>query len=191
MHDGGMICAGLCFICAHKTGPGRFITSIMDKSCWRRSIHGRQQRETLLPRSSAKLISRSKQRAKARAARWRKLVWNVPFNGLSVLYDQLTDALLDNYEGEVLACMQEVQRAAAADGTDIDNEFIAGMLANTRRMTPYAPSMLLDYRAGREMEIAAIYDAFLNCAAEHGIACPTATMVRDRLRDKQAQLDVL
>ena len=54
-----------------------------------------------------------------RYGRWEKLVWNVPFNGLSAALNQTTDLLLGSPQGEALvrSLMEEViasARAAAA-----------------------------------------------------------------------------
>jgi 2-dehydropantoate 2-reductase len=36
-------------------------------------------------------------------ARWRKLVWNIPFNGLTVVLNATTDHLMNNPETKELA----------------------------------------------------------------------------------------
>ena len=56
--------------------------------------------------------------ADLRYGRWEKLVWNIPFNGLSAVLDQTTDRLIDTPAGEALVrdLMEEV--IAAARGVD-------------------------------------------------------------------------
>ena len=51
-------------------------------------------------------------------ARWEKLVWNIPYNGLCALTGQTTDRLMDHgpTRGEVIALMHEVIAGANAQG---------------------------------------------------------------------------
>ena len=117
-------------------------------------------------------------------ARWRKLVWNIPFNGLSVVLDASTDELLADPATRRLVTdlMDEVIDAAAAVRSRVDPSFRDQMLATTDAMTPYAPSMKLDHDAGRMLEIEAIYDAPLAAAAAAGGAMPKTAALRDQLR---------
>ncbi|PTN10240.1 putative 2-dehydropantoate 2-reductase [Mangrovibacterium marinum] len=92
-------------------------------------------------------------------ARWQKLVWNVPFNGLTVVLNATTDQIMANEESSKLAheMMYEVVDAANASGVPLKRDFADKMMAVTAKMTPYAPSMKLDYEHKRPMEIDAIY----------------------------------
>ena len=49
-------------------------------------------------------------------------------------------------------------------------------------MVPYDSSMRVDYRHGRELEIAAIFDAPIAAAAAAGVAMPRTQTLRDQLR---------
>jgi 2-dehydropantoate 2-reductase len=117
-------------------------------------------------------------------ARWRKLVWNVPFNGLSVVLDASTDELLGSpwTRQLVVDLMGEVIAGSAAAGHPVEPGFRDEMLATTEAMTPYAPSMKLDHDSGRPMEVAAIYDAPLAAAAVAGATMPKVEALRDQLR---------
>jgi 2-dehydropantoate 2-reductase len=57
------------------------------------------------------------------------------------------------------------------------------MLRDTEAMAAYSPSMLLDYRAGRPLEIEAIYGNPLRAAEEAGADCP---LIRDAYQGLQA-----
>ncbi|QNN22118.1 putative 2-dehydropantoate 2-reductase [Planctomycetales bacterium ZRK34] len=107
-------------------------------------------------------------------ARWKKLVWNVPYNGLSVVLDTTTDQLMQTPATRALceALMGEVVTGAAAFGRTIEPAFVQQMLENTDKMVAYAPSMLLDYRAGRPMEIEAIHGEPVRAAASQGVDLP-------------------
>ena len=54
----------------------------------------------------------------------------------------------------------------------IDPAFVQQMLDYTRRMTPYKTSMMLDYEAGRALEVEAIFGAPLRAAQAAGYEPP-------------------
>ena len=56
------------------------------------------------------------------------------------------------------------------------------MMANTESMTPYKPSMKLDYEAGRPLELDAIYAAPLAAADAAGCEMPETQALLDELR---------
>lgn len=117
------------------------------------------------------------------AGRWRKLVWNVPFNGLSVLLDAGTDELMGDTAAHalVVSLMDEVVAASVAHGHGVPAEAVGEMLERTERMTPYAPSMKLDFDAGRPMELEPIYAAPLRVAASVGCAMPRTEVLHRSL----------
>lgn len=107
--------------------------------------------------------------------RWRKLVWNIPFNGLSVTLGGLSvDQLLDNgpQENEVRALMAEVIAVAHAEGCEIGAGFADSNIERTRVMGPYRPSTLVDWQAGQELEIEPIWGVPLRRAAAAGVLVP-------------------
>lgn len=117
------------------------------------------------------------------AARWQKLMWNVPFNGLSVVLDAGTDELVTDPGVRALAAamMDEVAAAAMVHGHPVGDGFGDRMMRNTEMMVRYAPSMKLDFDAGRPMELAAIYDAPLATAASLGVPMPHVETVAAQL----------
>jgi 2-dehydropantoate 2-reductase len=173
------VMAGLCFLCSNKVGPGHirhldygYVTLADYAAAGRpRGVTGRMRgvggdftAAGITIRFADDLI----------LARWKKLIWNVPFNGLSVVHGAATDSLMADPRTRELAeqLMREIAAAAnAVAGRVIDDEFIRGQLADTERMAPYRPSMLLDYQTGRPMEIEAIFGAPLRAARTAG--CPT------------------
>jgi 2-dehydropantoate 2-reductase len=108
-------------------------------------------------------------------ARWRKLVWNIPFNGLAisaggVATDRLcADPLLT---AEVHALMREVQFAAARLGFVIPDKFLQQQFDVTLPMGAYRPSSLVDFLAGREVEVEAIWGEPLRRAQAAGASVP-------------------
>ncbi len=119
------------------------------------------------------------------AARWRKLVWNVPFNGLAVAAGGLTvDRILADpaLAADTHALMHEVLATAAALGHPIPTEFVDEQLTRTRQMGAYAPSTLTDHLAGQELEIDAIWGAPLRRAQAANVPTPRLQHLHTQLR---------
>ena len=120
-----------------------------------------------------------------RAARWRKLVWNVPFNGLAIAAGGLTTDLIcadPALVARARALMHDVQRAAAAHGVTITDAFIDEQLRITPPMGPYRPSSLVDYLAGREVELEPIWGEPLRRARAAGVDTPALAQLYADLR---------
>jgi len=118
-----------------------------------------------------------------RYARWEKLCWNVPFNGLSVAGGGIgTQTILRDRELRTTAetVMREVVAAGNADLTaanstsrlDVD-EVVARMFSLTETMGDYRTSMVIDYVNGAELEVEAILGNPVRRARELGLAVPT------------------
>ena len=106
---------------------------------------------------------------------WEKLVWNVPFNSLSVICGGVTTKdLLDQtaIASRVYKIMKEVQLAAKAVDIQISDAFIDQKIEQTRGMPPYKTSMCLDYEAGRPMEYEAILGNLVRFAEDHQLLLP-------------------
>ena len=76
-------------------------------------------------------------------ALWRKLCWNVPFNGLAVACGGITtDEILADAElsRRARVLMEELQAAAAAHGVEIEDAFLERQFILTAPMGPYKPS---------------------------------------------------
>lgn len=159
------VLAGLCFLCSRKEGPGH--VRHQDFGAVTLAAY------TPAPEVAAGVTSAMREVAEDlrssgievrlhedwRAARWRKLVWNVPFNGLCALHRADTRALLamPGMRDKVARLMGEVMAGAALQGHALPEGFAARMLEDTDRMIPYEPSMKLDRDQGRDMELEAIY----------------------------------
>jgi len=114
-------------------------------------------------------------------ARWEKLVWNIPFNGLCALLMQPVDRLLAASHTRCLIreIMTEVIRAANTQEIDtpIHEEYAEEMLLFTDNMGVYKPSMLIDREEGRPMETTAIFRKPLEFARKQGYAMPRVEML--------------
>ena len=109
-----------------------------------------------------------------RYARWEKLVWNVPFNGLGAVLDKTTDVLINSKEGEALvrALMAEVIETAASQRIQFPPNIADEKITHTRTMGAYQTSMQIDRHAGRPMEIESILGRPLKTAVAEGLATP-------------------
>jgi 2-dehydropantoate 2-reductase len=108
-------------------------------------------------------------------ARWRKLVWNIPFNGLAIAAGGVaTDRLCADplLAVEVRALMREVQLAAGRLGFTIPDKFLQQQFDVTPPMGAYRPSSLVDFLAGREVEVEAIWGEPLRRAQAAGASMP-------------------
>lgn len=114
-------------------------------------------------------------------ARWEKLVWNIPFNGLSALLQQSVDQLLAVPVTRKLVreIMLEVINAGNLQelNSDIPEKFADSMIEFTDNMGVYRPSMQIDREEGRELEIEAIFRTPLRFGAEKGVAMPRVEML--------------
>jgi 2-dehydropantoate 2-reductase len=127
--------------------------------------------------------------ADLRKARWEKLVWNIPFNGLSALLQQSVDRLLavPATRSLVREIMLEVIRAGNAQGlsSEIPEKFADSMMEFTDNMGVYRPSMQIDREEGRELEMGAIFRMPLRFGAERGVAMPRTEMLATLLEQSQ------
>jgi 2-dehydropantoate 2-reductase len=109
-------------------------------------------------------------------ALWRKLMWNVPFNGLTILTGGTggTETVLqkETLRAYARALMEEVRLAAGAVGTRIEPEYTDKLLAFSDKLGPYEPSSLVDFRAGRAVEVEAIFGEPLRQGEAAGVEMP-------------------
>lgn len=107
--------------------------------------------------------------------RWLKLMWNLPYNPVSVLGGNLDTREMtsrDEIESLTVKLMEEVALVASACGVDFAPDEIADNLEFTRNFPPYKTSMLQDFEAGRELEVEAILGEPLRLAKEHKLSTP-------------------
>ena len=183
------VMGGLCFLCSNKPGPGHirhldygWVTfgeyaadgSARGVTPRMRAVQADFERAGIQVYLAADLL----------LARWKKLVWNIPYNALSVLLDATTADIMADPAGRAMAAdlMREVAGAAAACGKCIEDEFIRHMLDVTAEMAPYRPSMKIDYDAGRPMEVEAILGRPFRAAQAAGASCPRIELLYRQLR---------
>lgn len=183
MVPGVKLAAGLAFICCSKTHPG--VIDHLDLSGLNVGSYNAPQE--MIDRMIAEMVSADIEARKVDylEARWRKLLWNMPFNGLSVALHTDTDALVRNAATRRLlrAMTQEVIEAAHAVGvkglTDRDAD---AMIEMTTKMRPYKPSMRLDWDYHRPMEVYYLYTRPIEEARRAGQDMPLHRMLEAELK---------
>ena len=178
------IAGGLGFICSGKFGPGHIVHSEHGKitigsfqgetECVLEQVNADFKASGVPCELSNDLLT----------SRWNKLVWNVPYNGLTVVMNALTSELMAQPETYQLCndLMLEVIGAANACGVKIGEDYAQVMLEYTLGMKPYATSMKLDFDFKRPLEIDAIYSAPLAAAEKAGFNMPKVRMLEQQLR---------
>ena len=117
--------------------------------------------------------------------RWRKLVWNIPFNGLSILAGGIDTAAILHDEGlrrTTLGLMDEVIGAANRCGYPLEHSAAYEQMKRTETMGAYKPSTLLDWEAGRPLEIEGIWGEPLCRATAAGANMPRLEIVYTLLK---------
>ncbi len=187
----GRVLGGLCFICLTRRTPasvdhvGRGLVTIGE--------HGRKP----LPRT--KLVVEAFQNAGVgtqlvedlAGERWRKLVWNVAFNGLAVAAGGVTtiQILTDpTLQAECRALMAEVIATANALGHPIEPGYADYQIERTVPMGAYKPSTLVDWLAGQELEIEPIWGEPLRRAQSAGVAVPHLQSLYTTIKAKSRSL---
>jgi 2-dehydropantoate 2-reductase len=180
---------GLCFICAHRAAPGVIEHQALGAvNLGYHSGPARAGESLAIVEEGAELFRSAGLESVAMAdlqqARWQKLVWNVPYNGLSVLLGAGTTRLMANADSRalILELMREVVQGAAACGQVLPEGYPEKLLATTERMPDYLPSMYHDFQHKRPLELQAIYAAPLAAAAAAGCELPKMRMLHQTLR---------
>lgn len=181
---------GLCYICAHRSAPG--VVEHQALGAVSLAYHSgpdasAERRQAIVDEGVAMFRAaglEASAMAELEQARWQKLVWNVPYNGLSVLLNAGTTRLMADADSRALihAIMQEVVQGAAACGHVLPEGCADKLLAATERMPDYLPSMYHDFMQQRPLELEAIYAAPLAAAAAVGCELPKTRMLYQALR---------
>ena len=178
------LAAGLAFICSAKTQPGivnhQFFGSI---NLANYSCRDETQMKAVVDEFREAGIETAL--VEYHEARWKKAVWNMPFNGMTVALLTQTDLLMKNPSTRQLIReqMMEVVNAAQHLGVkNVDAAFADKMIAMTDSMIPYSPSMRLDYDFHRSMEIYYLYTRPIEMARAAGYRMPKLEMLEAELR---------
>jgi 2-dehydropantoate 2-reductase len=169
------VLGGLCFVCLNRVAPGviehyghgtlslgEYGRAPMDRT---RTIGGMFSTAGVETHIVENLITE----------RWRKLVWNIPFNGLAIATGGRTCDLLLADAGlwaQVRALMLETIAAAGALGHQIPESFADYQIERTYPMGPYKPSSMIDWQQGRAVEVESIWGEPWRQGSAAGAALP-------------------
>jgi 2-dehydropantoate 2-reductase len=174
------VLGGLCYICVHREGPGVITHQALGavNVGYHSGPAADQQARMAIVEEGAGLFRTagidSQAMANLHQARWQKLVWNIPYNGLSVLLGASTTPLMAGADSRELikALMAEVVQGAIACGHDIPAGYADHLFMVTEKMPDYWPSMYHDFLHKRPLELEAIYARPLAAAKAAGCELP-------------------
>jgi 2-dehydropantoate 2-reductase len=179
------VLGALCFVCLNRTAPGE--VTHFDHGSISIGEFGRPPSARLhaLVESFRAAGIEAQAVQDLASERWRKLVWNIPFNGLAIaaggatVAEVLADsALRDNAR----ALMSEVIAAASALGHAIPESFADFQVERSGTMGPYKPSSMIDWQAGRPVEVDSIWGEPLRRGLSAGAVLPRLALLHALLR---------
>jgi 2-dehydropantoate 2-reductase len=185
------IFGGLAFTCINRGEPGRvhhLAYGPLTIGHFQNNPSELQIAESLWAESKVKIIMAPS----LLRARWEKLGWNIPFNGLAVTAGGITtDLIVGNPDLRKAAhtLMEEVvlagnaDLAAALEHVRIDGQaLLEKMFKLTDTMGPYKPSTLIDFLEGKPMEVEAMFGEPLKRADSLGVSIPQLTLLTALMR---------
>ncbi|MCU0071590.1 putative 2-dehydropantoate 2-reductase [Pseudomonas koreensis] len=171
---------GLCLICVHREGPGQITHQALGavNVGYHSGPAPDDAARMAIVEEGAGLFRAAGLDSQAmpnlHQARWQKLVWNIPYNGLSVLLGASTTPLMADTDSRALiqALMAEVVQGAKACGHDMPPGYAEYLFMITEKMPDYWPSMYHDFLHKRPLELEAIYARPLAAAKAAGCELP-------------------
>ncbi len=125
-------------------------------------------------------------------ARWEKLGWNIPFNGLCVLAGGVAVDRIARDPAMWETARRAMREVIAAGDADLAAQghverIDAAALTEryetmTQGMGPYRPSTAIDHAEGRPLEVDAIFGTPARRAAELGVDAPTMALFASLIR---------
>jgi 2-dehydropantoate 2-reductase len=182
--------SGLAFICSNRTEPGSVSHLAYGRLVLGNAAGGISAKTAglcaLFRQSGIDCVAS----ANIVTERWKKCIWNAPFNPLSVLSGGLpTLDILQTQETLVRHIMQDIATIAAANGHALPADIIDINIAHTYAMPPYKTSMLLDYERGATMETEAILGNALRVAQRLNIPAPYLESVYALMKLRELKLN--
>jgi 2-dehydropantoate 2-reductase len=169
------ILSGLAFVCCERRSPGEIHHTDYGRLVIGLYPGGKSASATRLVELFRSVGVPAEVTDDVKTARWAKLVWNAPFNPISVLAGGCTtDKMVGTslIESLVRAVMGEVVALAQADGCPLSASIIDDHINSTKAMKPYKTSMLNDWEAGRPIEVEAILGNAVRKAKQLGVQIP-------------------
>ncbi|QXI41949.1 putative 2-dehydropantoate 2-reductase [Pseudomonas wayambapalatensis] len=178
LRDDMHLLGGLCFICVNREAPGVIRHQALGAVNLGYHSGPSDDRGAAIVAEGAELFRAagvdSQPMDNLVQARWQKLVWNVPYNGLSVLLQASTTPLMGDPDSRALirGLMAEVVEGARACGHPLPEGYAEHLFRVTEQMPDYWPSMYHDHAQQRPLELQVIYGEPLARAREAGCHLP-------------------
>ena len=163
---------GLCFVCINRVAPAVFenyLPGYVEMGTGQNGTH-----EMLQPLVDIwnEAVSKCRVVDPLEEALWRKLCWNIPFNGLAIAAGGITTDLI-LADSELVARSWELMREIQdASPHAIPDDFLQLQFDNTAKMGAYRPSSLIDYLEGKAVEVEAIWGNPLRAGQARGFPMP-------------------
>ena len=181
LHPRNRVAAGLCFVCINRVAPATFENYFPGYIEMGEAEGSPSPQLQQIVKWFQDAVSDCRIVDPLQEALWRKLCWNIPFNGLAIAAGGIaTDKILADpiLVDRAWKLMREIQ---AATLHLIPDAFLQLQFDNTRPMGAYRPSSLIDYQAGRPVEVEAIWGNPLREGQDRGIPMPELEKLYDEL----------
>ena len=178
------VMGALCFVCINRSAPG--VIRHLDHGTISIGEFRRPVSERV--RAVAEAFNAVDVEAHAvddlEGERWRKLLWNIPFNGLSIAAGaNVADVLADSgLRSLARLLMDECLDAARRLGHDIPDAYADWQIDRSDSMGPYRPSSMIDYELGRPVEVDAIWAEPLRQGLAAGAKMPRLELLHGIIR---------
>jgi len=154
------VMGGLCFVCINRTVPGVIENYMAGSIVVAEAFTPPQERTQAVAKLFQDAGIDCRVAPSLEEALWKKLCWNVPFNGLAIAGGGVTtDVLLASEPMRALAraLMEEIQATASRLGVEIPGKFLDKQFSVTETMGAYRPSSMIDFVEGRPVEVESIW----------------------------------
>jgi 2-dehydropantoate 2-reductase len=181
------IVAGLCFVCINRLAPAVIDTTLAGYVRMAAAAGPVNAAVDTAVATFAQAGVDCQAEASLEAVLWKKLCWNIPFNGLSIAGGSVTTDLIladPALNERAYLLMKEVQAAAAARGHGFEDSHIKRQFVVTAGMGPYRPSSLIDFVEGRDVEVEGIWGEPLRRGLAAGVKMPETEKLVAEIRSR-------
>lgn len=173
------VMGALCFVCINRGEPGEILH--LDHGSISIGEFGRSAspRVRAIADAFRAVDVEANPVDKLSEERWRKLLWNIPFNGLSIaaranVAEVLADPALRSLARDL---MSDALDAARRLGHAIPDEFADWQIDRSDSMGPYRASSMIDFELGRPVEVEAIWGEPMRQGQRAGAPMPRVEML--------------
>lgn len=178
------VVAGLCFVCINRTAPGVIANTMRGYVQMAAAVGDINAAVNTCVKIFRDAGVECDSEPSLNAVLWKKLCWNIPFNGLSIAAGGITtDLILSNPQllQRAHKLMDEVREAAELCGAPFSASHIEKQFAVTAGMGAYRPSSLIDYLEARDVEVDALWGIPLERGTAAGAKMPELSRLKQEI----------